>query len=88
LALAWFRTYQIPTIVTNCSNNYGPRQFPEKLIPVMITYALEGKSLPVYGKGQNVRDWIHVNDHVAGLFLALENGKPGETYCFGGGARC
>ncbi len=86
LARAWFETYGLPTIVTNCSNNYGPRQYPEKLIPRMITCALAEKPLPVYGDGLNVRDWIHVEDHSHGVFLALSQGTPGETYCFGGNA--
>lgn len=84
LARAWFHTYHMPTITTNCSNNYGPRQFPEKLIPVMITKCLAGENLPVYGNGGNVRDWIHVEDHSRGVLLALTKGTPGETYCFGG----
>lgn len=84
LVRAWFHTYGLPTITTNCSNNYGPRQFPEKLIPRMILNALRGEHLPVYGNGQNVRDWIHVEDHSRGVLLALEKGTPGETYCFGG----
>lgn len=84
LVRAWFHTYGLPTVTTNCSNNYGPRQFPEKLIPLMITNALSGKNLPVYGNGGNVRDWIHVDDHSHGVYLALTKGKPGETYCFGG----
>ncbi|MEK7356263.1 MAG: dTDP-glucose 4,6-dehydratase [Bdellovibrionota bacterium] len=84
LARAWFHTYKLPVVVTNCSNNYGPRQFPEKLIPHMIDCALSGKTLPVYGKGQNVRDWIHVADHCAGVRLALDRGVPGDSYCFGG----
>ncbi len=86
LALAWHRTYGFPVIVTNCSNNYGPRQFPEKLIPHMISCALDGKNLPVYGDGKNVRDWIHVEDHCNGVHLALTKGNVGETYCFGGNA--
>lgn len=86
LARAWFHTYGLPTITTNCSNNYGPRQHPEKLIPLMVTNALSGKALPVYGKGNNVRDWIHVEDHCAGVYLALVRGRVGETYCFGGNA--
>jgi dTDP-glucose 4,6-dehydratase len=86
LARAWHKTYGLPVIVTNCSNNYGPRQHPEKLIPHMITHALAGESLPVYGDGKNIRDWIHVEDHCAGVALALSKGKPGETYCFGGQA--
>jgi dTDP-glucose 4,6-dehydratase len=84
LVRAWFHTYGLPTIITNCSNNYGPRQFPEKLIPRMITQALREEPLPVYGKGANIRDWIHVQDHCAGVLLAFENGKAGESYCFGG----
>jgi dTDP-glucose 4,6-dehydratase len=86
LVSAWHHTYKLPTITTRCSNNYGPFQFPEKLIPHMIHCALAGKPLPVYGKGQNVRDWIHVEDHCAGILLALEKGKPGANYCFGGNA--
>jgi dTDP-glucose 4,6-dehydratase len=84
LVRAWHHTYGLPTLTTNCSNNYGPRQFPEKLIPTMITNGLGGKQLPVYGDGGNIRDWIHVEDHCSGIALALERGKPGETYCFGG----
>ena len=84
LVRAWFHTYGLPTIITNCSNNYGPHQFPEKLIPHMILCALQGKALPVYGKGENIRDWIQVKDHARGVLLALEKGEPGETYCFGG----
>ena len=83
---AWEHTYGLPTLITNCSNNYGPRQFPEKLIPHMIECALAGKRLPVYGKGENVRDWIHVEDHCHGIMLAFETGKNGDTYCFGGNA--
>jgi dTDP-glucose 4,6-dehydratase len=86
LAHAWQRTYGLPVIITNCSNNYGPRQFPEKLIPHMIKCALSGENLPVYGDGKNVRDWIHVEDHCYGVYLALTQGKIGETYCFGGNA--
>lgn len=86
LVRAWFHTYQLPTMITNCSNNYGPRQFPEKLIPTMILNALQLKQLPVYGNGQNVRDWIYVDDHSEGIYLALEKGKPGEVYCLGGNA--
>lgn len=84
LARAWFHTYGLPTIVTNCSNNYGPRQHPEKLIPHMISCALSDKGLPVYGKGENIRDWIHVEDHCNGISLALTKGMAGSTYCFGG----
>jgi dTDP-glucose 4,6-dehydratase len=86
LARAWHHTYGLPVIVTNCSNNYGPYQFPEKLIPLTIVSALAGKRLPVYGQGLNRRDWLHVEDHVRGLCLALEKGRPGEKYNFGGEA--
>jgi dTDP-glucose 4,6-dehydratase len=86
LARAWFETYGLPVIVTHCTNNYGPRQFPEKLIPHMIHCALAGKPLPVYGDGKNVRDWIHVEDHCDGVMLALEKGNPGDVYDFGGDA--
>lgn len=86
LARAWHHTYGLPVIVTNCSNNFGPYQFPEKLIPLMILSALEGRELPVYGDGGNVRDWIYVEDHVSGLLAALDRGRPGETYLFGGSA--
>ena len=83
-ARAWHDTYGLPVIVTNCSNNYGPYQFPEKLIPLMIVKCIQGESLPVYGHGTNIRDWLHVKDHVAALQLVLENGNPGETYNIGG----
>lgn len=86
LARAWHETYGLPTILTNCTNNYGPRQYPEKLIPLMITRALSGAEMPVYGDGKNIRDWIHVEDHAEGVFLALEKGETGESYCFGGDA--
>jgi dTDP-glucose 4,6-dehydratase len=86
LARAWQRTYGLPVVVSNCSNNYGPRQFPEKLIPLMILNALEGKPLPVYGTGLNVRDWLHVEDHALALRLIAQRGVPGEVYCVGGGA--
>ncbi|MGD9914612.1 MAG: dTDP-glucose 4,6-dehydratase [Rhizobiaceae bacterium] len=85
-ARAWWHTYGLPTIVTNCSNNYGPYHFPEKLIPLTILNALEGKPLPVYGTGANVRDWLHVEDHARALRLALAHGRPGETYLVGGRA--
>lgn len=84
LALAWCRTYGLPVIVSNCSNNYGPFQFPEKLIPLSIINAIECKPLPVYGDGRNVRDWLHVEDHAAGLIRLLFEGQPGEKYNFGG----
>jgi dTDP-glucose 4,6-dehydratase len=86
LVRAYHHTYGIPTITTNCSNNYGPFQFPEKLIPLMILNALERKPLPVYGDGRNVRDWLYVRDHCAGIRAALDRGRPGETYNIGGGA--
>jgi dTDP-glucose 4,6-dehydratase len=81
---AWHHTYGLPTIVTNCSNNYGPYHFPEKLIPLVILNALEGKPLPVYGRGENVRDWLFVDDHARALILSAERGRPGETYAIGG----
>ena len=84
LARAWHETYGLPTLVTNCSNNYGPFHFPEKLIPLIILNALEGRPLPVYGDGGNVRDWLFVEDHVRALVAAVERGRPGETYCVGG----
>ncbi|MEW6248966.1 MAG: dTDP-glucose 4,6-dehydratase, partial [Nitrospirota bacterium] len=84
LASAYYHTYGVPTIITNCSNNYGPYQFPEKLIPLMIINALNGKALPVYGDGRNVRDWLYVVDHCAALLTVLERGTPGETYNIGG----
>lgn len=86
LARAWHMTYGLPVITTNCTNNYGPRQYPEKLIPLIITRALSGEPLPVYGDGLQVRDWIEVSDHCRGIALALEKGKLGATYCFGGRA--
>ena len=84
LVRAWNRTYGLPVILTNCSNNYGPYQFPEKLIPLMTLNALEGKSLPVYGRGDNVRDWLHVDDHAQALRRVLARGAPGRTYNIGG----
>ncbi len=81
---AYYHTYGLPTLTTNCSNNYGPRQFPEKLIPLMILNALDGKSLPIYGDGQNVRDWLYVTDHCEAIYLVLQQGKIGETYNIGG----
>jgi dTDP-glucose 4,6-dehydratase len=83
LARAWFHTYGLPTITTNCSNNFGPYQFPEKLIPLVIQRALNGKSIPVYGRGENVRDWLYVDDHARALLAAYERGIPGETYNVG-----
>jgi dTDP-glucose 4,6-dehydratase len=84
IAKAWHRTYGLPVIVSNCSNNYGPYQFPEKLIPLTVLNALHGISLPVYGDGSNVRDWLFVDDHARALALILEKGQPGETYNVGG----
>lgn len=81
---AWQRTYGLPTIITNCSNNYGPFQFPEKLIPRFIYKALKGEPLPVFGDGLQIRDWLHVSDHAKALLIVLENGKIGETYNIGG----
>jgi dTDP-glucose 4,6-dehydratase len=84
LVRAYFHTYGVPTIITNCSNNYGPYQFPEKLIPLMVLNALEGKPLPIYGNGQNIRDWLFVEDHCEGLLRVLQDGAPGEKYNLGG----
>ena len=84
LVRAWHRTYGLPVLITNCSNNYGPFQYPEKLILLTITNALAGKPLPVYGKGQNVRDWLFVDDHARALVTVLERGRVGETYNIGG----
>jgi dTDP-glucose 4,6-dehydratase len=86
LALAYHRTHGLDVVVTRCSNNYGPYQFPEKLIPLMVNNAIKGKPLPVYGDGLNVRDWIHVGDHCRGLDAALRKGRSGEAYNFGGNA--
>jgi dTDP-glucose 4,6-dehydratase len=86
LVRAWFRTYGMPTVVTNCSNNYGPYQFPEKLIPLVILNALDGKPLPIYGKGDQVRDWLYVEDHVRALIKVVTEGAAGETYNVGGDA--
>jgi dTDP-glucose 4,6-dehydratase len=84
LVRAWLRTYGLPTVITNCSNNYGPFHFPEKLIPLMILNALEGKPLPVYGNGQQIRDWLYVEDHARALYLVASKGNVGETYNIGG----
>jgi dTDP-glucose 4,6-dehydratase len=84
LVRAWHHTYGLPVLTTNCSNNYGPFQFPEKLIPLVILNAIQGKPLPVYGDGQNVRDWLYVGDHCTAIRLVLERGRPGETYNVGG----
>jgi len=86
LVRAYYHTYGLPTITTNCSNNYGPRQFPEKLIPLIILNSLKGKPLPIYGDGLNVRDWLYVEDHCEALRIVLERGKVGEVYNIGG--RC
>ena len=85
LVRAYFHTYGLPVLITNCSNNYGPFQFPEKLIPLMILNALDGRPLPIYGDGGNVRDWLHVDDHCAGILLVLRKGRLGEKYNIGGG---
>ncbi len=84
LVRAWSRTYKLPVKITNCSNNYGPRQFPEKLIPLMIGNLLARKPLPIYGKGENVRDWLYVDDHVDAIWAVIERGEVGETYNVGG----
>ena len=84
LARAWQHTYGLPVIVTNCSNNYGPYQFPEKLIPLITLKGIAGETMPVYGKGDNIRDWLYVDDHVSALACVLEKGSPGETYNIGG----
>jgi len=86
LARAWFETYGLPVVITNCTNNYGPYQFPEKLIPLMILKGLRAESFPVYGKGENVRDWLYVEDHAEAIRLVLRDGRPGRTYNIGG--RC
>lgn len=84
LVRAWLRTYGLPTVITNCSNNYGPYHFPEKLIPLVILNALEGKPLPIYGKGDQIRDWLYVDDHARALYKVITEGKIGETYNIGG----
>jgi dTDP-glucose 4,6-dehydratase len=84
LVRSYFHTYGLPVTISNCSNNYGPYQFPEKLIPLFITNLIEGKKIPVYGEGKNIRDWIHVDDHNRGIEKIIELGKIGETYCLGG----
>ena len=85
LVRAYFHTYELPVTITNCSNNYGPYQFPEKLIPLIILNALQGKPLPIYGDGKQIRDWLYVEDHCEAIRLVIEKGKPGETYNVGGG---
>jgi len=84
LARAWWKTYGLPVVVSNCSNNYGPYQYPEKLIPLIINKALEGEPLPIYGKGDNIRDWLYVEDHARALLRILNDGRPGEVYNVGG----
>ena len=84
LVRAWHHTFELPTLISNCTNNYGPRQHQEKLIPLIITNALENKNLPIYGDGKNIRDWLYVEDHCEAIIKILENGKPGETYNIGG----
>ena len=84
LVRAYHHTFGLPVLTTNCSNNYGPYQFPEKLIPLMILNACEGKNLPIYGDGSNIRDWLHVEDHCSGILSVLRKGRAGETYCIGG----
>ncbi|MCX8107775.1 MAG: GDP-mannose 4,6-dehydratase, partial [Verrucomicrobiae bacterium] len=84
LARAWHDTYGLPVIVTNCSNNYGPYQFPEKLVPTVILKCLRGEPVPVYGRGENIRDWLYVEDHARALLAVFERGRPGETYNIGG----
>ena len=85
LVRAYFHTHKLPITISNCSNNYGPNQFPEKLIPLFVTNLVEGKKVPVYGEGKNIRDWIHVDDHNAGVEAIIKRGRVGETYCLGGG---
>ncbi len=84
LVRAWYETYKLPTIITNCSNNFGANQHSEKLIPTIIRSALSGKDIPIYGNGKNIRDWIYVEDHCDGIALALAKGEVNATYCFGG----
>lgn len=84
LVRAYYHTFGLPVLTTNCSNNYGPYQFPEKLIPLMILNACEGKNLPIYGDGSNIRDWLHVEDHCSGILAVLQKARVGETYCIGG----
>ena len=84
LVRAWHHTFELPTLISNCTNNYGPRQHREKLIPLIITNALENKNLPIYGDGKNIRDWLYVEDHCEAIIKILEDGKPGETYNIGG----
>src|SRR6056297_2015654 len=85
LVRSYFHTFGLPVTISNCSNNYGPYQYPEKLLPLFITNLIEGKKLPVYGQGENIRDWIHVDDHNRGVEMIIKQGRIGETYCLGGG---
>jgi len=85
IARSYFRTHKLPVCVTRCSNNYGPYQFPEKVIPLFVTNLMDGKKVPLYGEGANVRDWLHVDDHCRAIHLVLEGGRPGEVYNIGGG---
>jgi dTDP-glucose 4,6-dehydratase len=85
LVRSFHKTFDVDTVITRCSNNYGPNQFPEKVIPLFVTNLIEGKQVPIYGSGKNIRDWLHVSDHCRGIALALLNGKPGHTYNIGGG---
>ncbi len=85
LVMAWFHTYGLPVLITNCSNNYGPYHFPEKLVPLVILNALDGRPLPIYGRGDNIRDWLYVEDHARALWQVVEQGAPGRTYNVGGG---
>ena len=80
---AWYKTYGLPTIITNCSNNFGPYQFPEKLIPLTITNLIDKKNVPIYGDGKNIRDWIYVDDHCEAIYEIANNGEVGESYCIG-----
>ena len=88
LVSAWADTYGLPTLITNCSNNYGPYQFPEKLIPLVILKALNNERIPVYGRGENIRDWLYVGDQVDALYTVISSGTPGETYNIGGNNEC
>jgi dTDP-glucose 4,6-dehydratase len=85
MARSYFRTYGLPVVITRCSNNYGPYQFPEKVVPLFVTNLLDGKQVPLYGDGLNVRDWLHVDDHCRGIQLVADGGRPGEVYNIGGG---
>jgi len=86
LVRSWFHTYKLPTLISNCSNNFGPYQYPEKFIPLIINKALNNKKIPIYGNGMNIRDWLYVEDHVDAIIKIILNGSPGRTYCIGGGS--